>query len=507
MHDPCASKRGVVPIVFLSFCLTAVSYASAGIRAEPSGEIDLASSATHYVAVDGDDSGPGTIDHPWATLNHAADVALPGDVVLVRGGRYDLLAQVRVAHSGRPDAWISFIGFPSETPVLDAQSVPAPSLRKAGLDNGAFQIENVSYIRVANLTLVNSHDVGFNVRDSNNIDIVNNTTRGTFSSGIAVWDTNHEGLHSRHIRILGNSVSRATTFDLAPVELRGVAEPPHEAISIGGAIDFEIAYNHVFESDKEGIDIKETSKVGKVHHNLVDHVMRQCLYVDAWFGAISNIDISSNVFHDCRLAGIVLSVEDGHSARQIMISNNLVYDNGGSGLYFSCWGIDGERKGVVVERNTFFHNGYGIPKDGQVYFWMTGGIYLYSTHVRDILIKDNIFSRNRGFQIGYSARFLRGSGGWQEVAAEKAIQVRGNLVDGPAAELPIRSGGDPPDQVDIFPVDGDEALLADPGFRNPADGDFNLSQHSPADGKGFAAGARQWWTENFPPLLFRAHTQ
>ena len=47
-------------------------------------------------------------------------------------------------------------------------------------------------------------------------------------------------------------------------------EPPHEALSIGGAVDFEVAYNHVYDSDKEGIDIKETSKRGKVHHNLVE---------------------------------------------------------------------------------------------------------------------------------------------------------------------------------------------------------------------------------------------
>jgi hypothetical protein len=306
---------------------------------------------------------------------------------------------------------------------------------------------------------------------------------------------------------LGNSISRATTFDLAPGELRSVAEPPHEAISIGGAIDFEVAYNHVFDSDKEGIDIKETSKFGRVHHNLVDHVVRQCLYVDAWFGAISNIDISSNVLHDCRLAGIALSVEDGQSARQIIISNNLVYNNAGSGLYFSCWGIDGERQGVVVERNTFFHNGYGIPKDGQAYFWMTGGLYFYSAHIRDVLIKDNIFSQNRGFQIGYSARFLLGTRGWQEVATEKDIHVSRNLVDGPAAKSPLKSGGDPPEQVDIFSLDGDEALLADPGFVNPADGDFNLSQNSPADGKGVAAGPKQWWTEDFPPRLFGTHLQ
>ena len=38
------------------------------------------------------------------------------------------------------------------------------------------------------------------------------------------------------------------------------------------------------DSDKEGIDVKETSARGRVHHNLVHHLRRQGIYVDAWFG-------------------------------------------------------------------------------------------------------------------------------------------------------------------------------------------------------------------------------
>jgi hypothetical protein len=50
-----------------------------------------------------------------------------------------LPAQVSVRHSGRADAWISFIGAPGEKPALDAQMVQRPL--GALLNNGAFQIE------------------------------------------------------------------------------------------------------------------------------------------------------------------------------------------------------------------------------------------------------------------------------------------------------------------------------------------------------------------------------
>jgi hypothetical protein len=62
---------------------------------------------------------------------------------------------------------------------------------------------------------------------------------------------------------------------MAPPDELGRSEPPDEAISIGGAMDFEVAYNLVEDSDKEGIDIKETSSGGTVHHNFVHRMHPQ----------------------------------------------------------------------------------------------------------------------------------------------------------------------------------------------------------------------------------------
>ena len=91
--------------------------------------------------------------------------------------------------------------------------IPHSSLAPNGLDNGAFQIEGVSYVRIAKLSIINSHDAGFTVRNAKNIDIINNSTKGTFSSGIAVWNTDRDDKKTQHIRILGNSITRATTWD------------------------------------------------------------------------------------------------------------------------------------------------------------------------------------------------------------------------------------------------------------------------------------------------------
>src|SRR5262249_19787428 len=149
--------------------------------------------------------------------------------------------------------------------------------------------------------VINSHDAGFTIRDSSNIDLINNSTKGTFSSGIAVWNTVHDDKRTQYIRIIGNTISRATTWDLAPEAMSRRGEPPHEALSIGGAVDFEVAYNLIYESLK-GIDIKETTKRGRVHHNLVHDVVSPGIYVDAWFGDLRTIEIFSNIVRNCQAA-------------------------------------------------------------------------------------------------------------------------------------------------------------------------------------------------------------
>ena len=467
--------------------------------------------ATHFVAVNGSDEGPGTVDRPWATINHAAEQAGPGDTVVVRGGQYVLHAQVRVRNSGRSNAWITFMGYPGEDPILDAQVIPRSALVNEGLDNGAFQIQGVSHIRVVNLTVINSHDAGFTVRDSSNIDLINNSTNGTFSSGIAVWDTNHEGKRTKYIRILGNTIIKATTLDLAPPDLPRGAAPPHEALSVGGAVDFEVAYNLLYDGGKEGIDIKETSKRGKVHHNLVHNVDRQGIYVDAWFGEIGDVEIFSNVIHDCRGAGLVLSVENGQSVENVNIHSNLIFNNDGSGLYFSRWGVNYPRRNILINNNVFYHNGYGTPKAGQTYYWMTGGLYLYSNNLRDIRISNNIFSNNRGFQIGYSDLFLKDYRSWQVVAREHNIEINGNLIDGRnTIDTAIESGGNPEDRVKIYAVSGSQAIFGDPLFKDLTNQDFTPRRGSPAAATRVAVGAytpgsrsKLWWKRDFPPRLLQ----
>ena len=477
---------------------------------------------TFYVALNGSDSSPGTFDKPWATINHAAEVLKAGETVYIRGGKYRITQQIRSKNSGTKSKWIVYSSYPGEQAIIDANDVKvAPPVGNPPYphDQGAFQVEGVSYIRINNLELTNSHNAGFTVRDSRYIELYNNKTETTFSSGIAIWDTNRDGQGCDHNKVIGNTIIDANTFDMIMPGLSKEGETPHEAISIGGAYYFEIAYNHVYDDDKEGIDVKETSRYGTVHHNHVHNLDRQALYIDNHSDLLEDIEVYENIVHDCKGAGIVLSVENGKLANDIRIHHNLVYNNLGTGIFFSRWG-DGPRKNIKIYNNTVHHNGYGKPNPGDKYYWLTGGLYLFSTNLKNIDIRNNIFNENKGFQIGYSDHYLKENNNIDAVLRQKNINIKHNIIsDNNLVNYPIYVGWAPNDYANVYPTKGSNFVEKNPLFVNPQSENFYLTSNSPAIDKGspertyvdpdgtrndigaFYYGSERslWWKTNFPP--------
>ena len=502
-----------IPIVFLSFVLVLVlSVCGNTAKAE----------MTFYVALNGNDSNPGTLDQPWATINHAAEVLKAGETVYIRGGTYRLTQQIRSKKPGNKNAWIVYSSYPGEQAIIDAQDVkvgPPVGNPPFPQDQGAFQVEGVSYIRIKKIKITNSHNSGFTVRDSHHIELYNNTTETTFSPGIAIWDTNRDGQGCDHNKVIGNTIINANTHDMIIPGYSKEWEAPHEAISVGGAYYFEIAYNHVYDSDKEGIDIKETSRHGTVHHNYVHNVARQGLYVDNWGNLLEDVEIYENIVHDCKGAGLIISVENGQLAQNIRIHHNLIYDNLGTGLLFSRWG-DGPRKNIKIYNNTIHHNGYGKPNPGETYHWITGGLYLYSDNLQDIGIKNNIFSDNKGFQIGYSDHYLKNDKDVNVVFQRKQINIAYNLIfDKNNVTYPIYIGWSPDDYANAYSTKGNNFVEGNPSFVDTQSGNFGLNRNSTAIDQGspektyadldgtrndigafpYGAEINLWWNTNFPP--------
>jgi hypothetical protein len=100
---------------------------------------------THYAAPGGSDDGPGTEAQPWATFQHAADTAQPGDVVCFRGGTYPV-EETHLTSSGTAEALVAFVAYPGESPILDGEGNAGELLI---LD------QYTSYVRISGFTLRN----------------------------------------------------------------------------------------------------------------------------------------------------------------------------------------------------------------------------------------------------------------------------------------------------------------------------------------------------------------
>lgn len=89
---------------------------------------DARAACTFYVAPSGSDGAAGTQAAPWATFQHAADTAQPGDTVCFRGGTYAVAADIHLTRSGAAGAVIAFVAQAGETPILDRGGVGGSGL-------------------------------------------------------------------------------------------------------------------------------------------------------------------------------------------------------------------------------------------------------------------------------------------------------------------------------------------------------------------------------------------
>ena len=335
----------------------------------------------------------------FLTLQEGIAALKAGDSLVIRGGAYTISSPVIIEKSGQENGWITILSPSDEKVIINGEAYrkeTAPVKFIPADKEGIITIQNSCYVRIENIGVKYSRSMGFCIRDAetHHIDLLNCYSEGTYSCGIGVKN-------AEHIRIIACEIVDANNLDYGPVWIKERRhEAPHEAISLMGAKYFEVAFNHVHMCTKEGIDCKETSAYGTIHHNVVHDLYRQGIYIDSWFGRLHHVDVYDNTVYDCEW-GIVVSSEGKHSAMDsVSIHHNIIYDNRASGIHFGVFGYDENRQYINVYNNTIVNNGSPAHWAG-----LTGGIDIRSSNLTHIFVYNNVCANNYGYPIAVSEEY------------------------------------------------------------------------------------------------------
>ena len=277
-----------------------------------------------------------------------------------------------------------------------------------------------------------------------NIIIEDCRTESTQGSGIGIWG-------SSHVLIDGNEVIAAC--------INGM----QEHITVAGTDDFEVRNNRIHDTapgtnGKEGICTKDGSSNGTVHHNEIYNLKRPGIYVDAWDKHTFNIRLYANRVHDVQADGFAIASELGGQLENIVVENNLSYDNMvGIVISFCCeyGGPLHPLKNVTIINNTCVRNGYDP--------W-GGGIAVENEQIEGVVIRNNLVSGSFTFQL----------------AANASLPVSKLVIDHNLISNFLDGEGE---------TRGTDCVEGDPRFRDGSSDDFHLQPGSPAIDAGSEASA------------------
>jgi parallel beta-helix repeat protein len=290
------------------------------------------SAQEYYVANDGDNDNPGTIDEPWRTIQKAADTMVAGDIAYVRGGTY---TGVSLTRSGLPDEYITYKAYPGENPIVVGQG-------EAGFEDRYVQTSSLEYFIIDGFEIRN-FDHGIALTHSNHFIIRNNTIHHNVKMGIKVDD-------SQFGEIAYNVISRSGSYS---------------GIWVIGSRNVDIHHNIAYSNNHNGIAISYDSDGVTIHHNVAYD--NSCGEDQRYAGIAIEVDSENNkvynnlVYNNCHAGYITNS------------SNNEIYHNvfyGNTTAQIS----NGDWLGSYPIRNTYKNNIIVITRSGDrgITFWGSG---------------------------------------------------------------------------------------------------------------------------------------
>ncbi|MFQ5675551.1 MAG: NosD domain-containing protein [bacterium] len=241
---------------------------------------------TYYVGKDRCfDQGPGSKDRPFCTIQDGVKRLKPGDTLIILPGSYE--ETIFIEQSGTADRPIAIKGTDREKVIFDGGCGDFPCLQKETgrrWRKGILQILNSRHIIVKDLTLRNVSTVGVFGWKSEDVMLTGLIIEGTGLSGVKFED-------SKGIKIVNN---RLSYINQGWISDAGEYSQAEESVTLKRCENVEVAFNHIANSLQEGIDVKEGTRNGIIHNNIVELVNRVAIYVNE----ADSIDVYQNVLRN-----------------------------------------------------------------------------------------------------------------------------------------------------------------------------------------------------------------
>jgi len=442
-----------------------------------------AGSAAFYIAPDGNDFNPGTEEKPWRTIQKAADMAAPGSTVYVKQGVYKEKVIIRVSGNAE-QGYITFCPYPGHKVVIDGAGVRA---RRNTFGDNLIYIENKDYIRIQGFELANNKvrdGSGIRVYNSaDHISIINNKIygiRGANAMGITIYGKGTRPVSNLLIR--GNEI-----FNCDPA--------PSEAVTLNGNVkDFQILDNTIHDVNNIGIDMiggehwlsNEAVRNGVCSGNTVYRARSS--YEDGYAAGIyvdggRNIIIERNRVFACDL-GLEVGAENNDAlAENVVVRNNLVYQNDKAGIAVGAFSLKGGKvRGCTVINNTLYENNR-VKAEGEIWIQYAEGVEVVNNIVVSSANKqgDAFLLTSLDNPGGGSLTFDFNLFYVNKLGRNRDLFLIGRKTYTGLADYQKATG------------QGAHSVFADPRFRGlpQADkGGFSLAPASPARDSGIDHGAR-----------------
>ncbi|MCP5094909.1 MAG: DUF1565 domain-containing protein, partial [Chloroflexi bacterium] len=409
-----------------------------------------AQAGAYYVAPNGNDNAAGTINAPFASIQHAVDLAGAGDVVYVRAGTY--VEEVKIRNSGQPGNPLTVSAYPGEQVVIDGRyELPQPPASGWPKCNDTVSPPRCTHYKPM-VSIEGDHIVfaGFHVTQSN-------------GRGVRVW---RSGGRPQGIVIQDNAISENRNAALIILESDGVTVENNEVWhnanyathdrspsvlnwphAINGNHSTNLTYrgNTVYENYGEGIGSGRGS-VGVVIEDNVIYDNKVQIYVHRTQDVVvqRNLVYCTNRPEFYRggdpAPGVVVNNEynfpDDIVVKNADIVNNIMT---GCRLNFGMWGGGGSNKigseDVLFAYNTVI-NAVNNPGDDDVAI----GINISEAPHKDIVIENNIVMQSTGksITVGNSADVSFANNYWSQTPPQRA-EGAGDIIGDPMLVNPNAS--------------------------------------------------------------------